>query len=102
RSFQNVAKQPDDGGIAGTVRDEEAEDRAARHRKADVIHRGEIAEALCQPLALDHRVAHKEEENLEARKPGGSNWISKISGFLASRFISRSGKRCRRTRSEER
>src|SRR5439155_13726840 len=49
---------PDHGRFPGTVRPEEPEDRAARHGKADVIDGGEIAEALRQPFAFDHRVAH--------------------------------------------
>ena len=60
RRFENAAEHSDDGGFAGAVRPEKSEDRAARDGKADVIDGGESAEALRQPLALDHRVGHGE------------------------------------------
>src|SRR3954464_10684281 len=54
--FEDAAEHADNGGFSGTVRAQESKDGAAGDRKAHVIDRGEIAEALGQAFALDHRV----------------------------------------------
>ena len=60
--LENSAQHPDDGGFAGAVRAEKAENRAACDRKTDMINRGETAEALRQAVALDHRVHQRKSE----------------------------------------
>ena len=50
---QQSSKHPDQRGLAGAIGTEQPEDLAARHLKADVIDRGEIAEALGKAVNQD-------------------------------------------------
>src|SRR2546423_283977 len=56
--LQDSAEHPDHGGFAGAIWSEESKNGTAGYGKADLIDRGEIPEALREPFAFDHRVAH--------------------------------------------
>src|SRR2546423_15332224 len=79
--FEDAAEHPYYGRLAGTVRTEESKDRAARDREADVIDRGEIAEALREPFAFDHRVlsfCHVERSETSLTIPGSCRTESEM------------------------
>src|SRR2546430_47608 len=56
--FENSAEHADHCRFARTIRAKKSEDRTARNREADVIHRGEMAETPRQVRALDHGLGH--------------------------------------------
>src|SRR5690606_3060890 len=75
---EQAAEHADGGGLAGTVRAEEAVDLRTRHIEIDAIDGNEMAEASRQSAGADHRRVHGSRTST-GMPAGSSSFSSRIS-----------------------
>src|SRR5581483_1325964 len=87
RRLENAAEHANHRRFTRAVRAEKTEDRAAPDAEADVIDGCEIAKAFRQPVALDHRFAHRELFGTFGKNTSADMPPRSLSSELSSRTL---------------